>query len=634
MGRPPGFPSLLAASFLPAGPSIVAAAWAVRILGFVAILALGALASRMFGIATAILAILWAVPNEFINEHLSHVILLDMAQAAFLLLFILFTHRAFKSDSLLKYGVAAVSLGAAFWIKESALLFLPLPFFVLLLAPGNNSKKRLLGLLVYSCVAALLILPWFAVVFIESGSLYRTYSISGLQALLLSILIAAVLAVSLAPGLRWLLSRSRSESPMGMVNHLVSRRLPRYCALLLLVLLGVVLGGAPLPAEIWNHFGERVSLLELKPLGFMAWILIPLSWLITLRHALRSSLPDAILVAAFLCSVPLIIFVIDRNLDPRNYLLFFMLSHLVIARVIVNGFLGLWRSNWSRGNTALRYTTEITVGLGIGLLLAPPLIMLGSDLKFAGSGPDISAANDIDNSTVMASWIQENLPPGELVHILGSTAGATTRFELGNAYRSMWVQQELIQEADLSAGLSGSLPGFDSDLRPYKGLSGLVFVDFNPSTYVGVREAQKPEFIVLQIPDIVNGRYPNYLVWTQTGAERVLPDALLSFLEATNVATELVRWDNGDKVLKLVEPQYEDVLLVNVRVLEKFYDRQEDILILPSEMATNLSQWSVVIIGERNDGEGSEVGYCSLLEAVADIGGCWNGVSEYPVPLS
>ena len=38
LGRPPGFPALLAASFLPNGPSLVAAAWAVRIAGFVAAL--------------------------------------------------------------------------------------------------------------------------------------------------------------------------------------------------------------------------------------------------------------------------------------------------------------------------------------------------------------------------------------------------------------------------------------------------------------------------------------------------------------------------------------------------------------------------------------------------------------------
>jgi 4-amino-4-deoxy-L-arabinose transferase-like glycosyltransferase len=632
LGRPPGFVALLATAFVVGGPSVEAAMWVVRLAGLAAAVAIAGMSYRMFGAGVALLVVAWAVTNEFFAEYFARILLLDMTQVALSLAFVWLVFEAARHGSLRTYALTGVAFAAAFWVKESVLLILPLPVIAVLINPSWHTWRHARGLVAYGLTVGLLILPWFLFVFLKSGTLYRADSAARPD--LLPLLAAVLTAGGLAGFWMWRRRRAWVTRLATATAAPGTRALLGWGAALLLVGLTTIAAGIPGPEDISRHFTERVGEIDLRPLGYLGpftWAVMPLGWLFAFRGAVRCNPADVVLVAALLVSLSVIAFVADRNLAPRNYLLVLMLTHVVLGRVVVSLALWAWDTLRDRGEPRLAGFADVAVGILLGLSFWLPAQVAAGNLVFAGYTPVHGHQSQLEQATLVAQWTQENVPPGERIHVLASPGGAVLRFTLGETYQAPWVRMEWVQQEDLEAGLKERLPGKDTNGRPYSGLSGVVFINVNPSPFVGDRETERPELRVVQVPDLVTGDTPQRLVWIRAGAARVFPEVMLEFLLNTGLATELLDSQSGARVLQLAEPALPNVLLINEQALDELDGTEDGTVRLSPGLKEALHGWQVIVLAADNTILPPARPFCDdLRTAVAGIE-CWDGLLEYPV---
>lgn len=402
--RGPLFPALLAADFAVAGVSLDHALWVPRLFAAGNAVLLLALGWRLFGREAGLLAAAIAFLSSFLIL-MGTSLFLDGVQTFFLLLTLLCLHSALVGRRLRWAALAGVSLGLATLTKESALLWLPLPFLAVLLAPTVERPRALL--VAHAAGFAAVCGWWWPYVYAVTGDVYLLGDPS--QA---ALWMAAGLVCLALLALATLLA-ARGAEQRGLSR---GARLAAAAALLAgwgaLFLIGLERHATwPFPQDYLRNVPDYVTDV-LAP-----WVrplpLIALAWGYAAYRAGRGSRGDGLLLLGLLLFLPFALFVANRALHLRDLLPLAYLSYLVLGRAAVDF------ARWARDAVG-----ESIAPLAGGALAA--LVLLAGLTWFAAQElqrfADARAAFDPaevqqghwDNPLVRdtATWIEEQVPPG------------------------------------------------------------------------------------------------------------------------------------------------------------------------------------------------------------------------------
>ncbi|MGB2695521.1 MAG: glycosyltransferase family 39 protein [Dehalococcoidia bacterium] len=401
--RGPLFPALLAADFTIAGVSVDNALWVPRLfaLGSAALLLL--LGWRLFGRDAGLLAGGLALVSTFLTL-MGTSIFLDGVETFFLLLTLLCLHLGFERGQPRWAGLAGVSLGLAMLTKESALLWVPLPFVALLLA-GDTVPRQREQLLAYGAGFVATAGWWWPYVFAVTGEVYLLgeptraalwLGVAALAAALpgLAVVSAARRGDSLRPGARWLLAGG-----------------------VLIVWCAVFLTGLErhstwsFPHDYLHNVPNYVTTILddwLWPLPLVA-----LAWCYAGYRAARGSRQDQLVVAGLLLYLPFALFIANRGLHLRDILLLLYLSYLVLARATIDA------GRWLAGTLETRLSSGVAATLATVLVVAAFSWFTVEELtRFvdarAGFFTHSVRQDHWDNPLARetAVWIDEHVPPG------------------------------------------------------------------------------------------------------------------------------------------------------------------------------------------------------------------------------
>ena len=423
--RPPLFPALLAADFRLAGTSQGNAYWVSKLAAVGAAVVLYLVGRELFGFWTGVLAAALTVASSYLSS-LSTTLYLDTTETVFLLLSILLMVRALNRPTVRAFAWSGAALGAAFLVKETALLWLPLPFLGWLTWREHRSKDVGLGALAFAAAFGLVTAWWFVWVFLTTDKVFLLGQLGRGEVLLVGIagLAALCAVVALLAGMRtqWL-ERRLADAATGRWSGTVQAMLPilgllglvTWC---LLFLVGIQDGRAALTHEYWrtvpDYVGDRLAG-NVDP--FYALLA---SWVIVAWKAMRGSRGDGILLFAFLLFSPVFLSVANSNLQVRQLAPAVYLSYLALGRLL-GLLLDEIRSLAAEPSSAIRV---LAYGMVAGLAVIGGTFVFTQQRSFVDANAEIDSqrinTDNWDNPLVenTARWIDENVPAGS--HIMSS----------------------------------------------------------------------------------------------------------------------------------------------------------------------------------------------------------------------
>jgi 4-amino-4-deoxy-L-arabinose transferase-like glycosyltransferase len=397
--RPPLYPATLAPLMKISGNDLAVARTMPALYAAGALVALFLLACVLFDSLTGAVAVLFAAAAAY-PARLSTAFFVDtpaamwaLAAAAALAYGLREGHRTARWC-----GIAGLLLGLSFLTKETAVFWLPLPVLLALFDRPTWTRVRWSGLIAWCAGAAVCIVPWFIWTALQTGRLYKLplvarteLAVTGTAALLVITLI--VVAV-----------RRSHLSLSGRASGCAGLALLAASSAISLFVLELRPEPQPVdylrtvPSWLVHVFGSSV---EPAPL-------IALAWLYLLWRAVRGESGARLLALCAVLSLPLLIFVANRDWEPRQIMPVVYISYLVLAWALLDAGAKL-SARWS----------EIERQIVAGALVAGLAFTAGfvSQLN-AGQGADPGSAAILDWSAQperAASQMLDRLPSGAVV---------------------------------------------------------------------------------------------------------------------------------------------------------------------------------------------------------------------------
>lgn len=382
--RGPLFPWMMATSFWLLGVSVWSAFWVVRvfcILGPLAVYWLGGrFLGRWVGCSAALLILSSYSMNYWSYTHL------DAIWPVFILIFIGLVHSALETRKSAFFALSGLVLALGYWTKEASILFLPLPFGLVLLDKSLRNKRVALDLGILSACFLLAISPR-VLVLLFSGQDISTALVA---------------------------DKGSSMLKAGIViNPLV-------------LIKGYVIG----LAGYYRGIGDNSQSLRAH---FIVAPLFIISWLFCAVKALRNDRLGRSLILSFLLLSPYMAYIGQNNLRIGHLIIFLLLSYLVLAWFVVEASEGFLNLILKKPQTTSWWENLVPACL-IASLVA--LQVFGTREKDKGSlsilresftGRSLAGKDntlrmvDLYNETdrAVGEWIRSNIPKGSCLMISG-----------------------------------------------------------------------------------------------------------------------------------------------------------------------------------------------------------------------
>ena len=451
--RAPLYPALLAAIYEVAGFSLDNAYWLPRLATVVNAPLVLLLARALFGTLPGFVAGLLAAASPYLNG-LGSTLFLDGVETTFIVAAAARLLERLPQRQRLAVSDRRRAPRLAVLIKESALLLLPLPLVLPLLA-GRLRGWRV-GLVAWIAAFAVVAAPWWAWVF------WHTHEIFQLGRLASAITQFALAAAALAAvGLAWALSRQPGDAsprPNGVTRGLA----------LALVLVWGAIFIVGLERRSWEHPRDYLNDVPAYMLSVFApavqpWLIVALCWLCLVARVLRGDAAAALPLAAGALFLPFLLFFANRELALRDGLPLVYLSYVAV------GGGAAWLLAW--GERIARDQRESWLLLaGVSAVVVVTAVAVASGAGRLDRQTAASLASDWDNplATEVAAWLESNLPPG--------TPAMSTRLYFSHVYflngGRLPVHQlpTVLVDVDLAAARpldrAGSLFRWESHLLP------------------------------------------------------------------------------------------------------------------------------------------------------------------------
>jgi 4-amino-4-deoxy-L-arabinose transferase-like glycosyltransferase len=551
--RPPLFPALLAADFKLSGVSEGNAHWASKVFAVGAAFLLFLLGRELFGFWGGLAGAVIAQGSSYLSS-LSTTLYLDTTETAFLLVCLLLLTRALRRPRLWAFAVSGAALGGAFLVKETSILWLPLPFVAWLSWREHRSKEVAQGAVAFAVAFAVVAGWWWAWVFAATGEVFLVGQLgSGEVALVLVAAGAAVAGLAvLLIGVRthWL-ERSLTLAQASRYARTAEAMLPAVALLVmalwcLLFLAGIQGARAAVSADYWrsvpSYIGDRVAG-NVDPF----YVLLA-GWVLVAWKALRGSKEDGILLYTLLLFSPVILSASHSNLQVRQLAPAVYLSYLALGRG-----LGLLidevRPLTMEPSSAVRMSAY---GMAAGLAVMGGVFVIAQQRSFVHDNGRIDSqevgvdnwSNPLVHST--ARWIDENVPAGS--HIMSSHLFHSQLYFLTGArfpiYQLPTVQVRIEPQADQPLRPIGTFYRFeDNRLPPPRSDERWMHLELIPSWNA---------WVALSEVDLLNDlreRNIDYLVIT--GEDRVFSSLSYRDYFLNNPAFTLVH-DEGTGSIELL----------------------------------------------------------------------------------
>ena len=459
--RGPLFPALLAADFAIGGFSLENAYIVPKLFALGSAVLLLAIGWRFFGRETGLLAAALALASSLLNVTGSS-LFLDGTQTFFLLLALLLMHPALLEGKPLLAGLAGAALGLAMLTKESALLWLPMPFLaVLLLGPAVRQPGKLLA--AYGAGFLVIAGWWWPYVFAVTGDVYL---LGGSWTAELWLAASAFAVASFAAAAS--IGLSQRDAP---VRPGPGGRWAITGGLLLIWGMLFIAGmertsGWDFPPHYFTNVPEYTSgvlATWVQPLPFIA-----MAWGYVAYRAYKGSLGDRLLLLGLLLFLPFALFVANRSLPIRDMLPLVYLSYMALGRSAVD--FARWLAQGVRQSFAPAIGGAIAVAV---LATAFGWFALEETQRFASDQDSFDAStvqqSNWDNPLALetAAWIEEHIPAG--TPLMSGRLYSTHLYAMTGAAYPLWQLPTLRVDIDESAlGLSraGTLSRWEDHLLP------------------------------------------------------------------------------------------------------------------------------------------------------------------------
>jgi len=364
----PVFPTMIAATFHLFGVSVTSAMVLVRLAWALNVILVLLIGRALFGPGRALLAA-FLVLTSYVVNYWSSKMLLDSAVPCFLLISTYVGYLAIKRVSWVMGALFGVFLGVSFLSKQTALLFLPLPFLLWGIQTDFRDRRRFVIGLVSVFAFGLSLLPW---------GLYLVNSDYGYLSLLGSIYHKSV-------------SFGGEEYTLGL--HIIK-----------IILLN----------------GPQAFFMVLKRIAFEGYspliVLSIVGWIYLLVRYVRKRLSeDLYLLLCVLCFLPVVISTGKMGWRLGQLVYFYDISYLALAVLSVDGLHMFKTAVWHKRRMIL---CVLVIGAMVGLQVVPTMIHYKRHGKFYPAMTNATfQVGGRHSSDVMAAseWILENLPPGETI---------------------------------------------------------------------------------------------------------------------------------------------------------------------------------------------------------------------------
>lgn len=380
--RPPLYPAVLAPVMAATGNDVDASRIVPIVSALGALAALFWLASLLFGRDTAALAVTIAAVAET-HARLATGFFTDVPAAMWLLACAAALLTAHRRDDMRWFAAAGTMLALAFWTKETAVAWLPLPLVLALVDPPARPKR---GIVAFGATFAAIVTPWFAWVWWHSG---ETFKADG------GLLLAAVGGVGALA-----IVAARARWPRGRVALAFAIALVAAWGALMLA----ALESRPEPHNIayWRSVPEWAA--QILAPSVQPWLLIAPAWAWLAVRVARGdrALAMPLLLAGF--GAPIIVYVANAGWEPRQVLWFVYLSYAVLAWAIIEAASAL-AARW-RWSDTVRWSFAGGIAVACAVFAAWGGGWRAGD---AATGPaaDWRSADE----RIIAGWVRE-LPPG------------------------------------------------------------------------------------------------------------------------------------------------------------------------------------------------------------------------------
>jgi 4-amino-4-deoxy-L-arabinose transferase-like glycosyltransferase len=396
--RSPLYATMLAGVFEAAGTSLDNAYALPRLTVFINVLLVAALTRILFGNGAALAAGVTAAAAPFVRGIGSTLYLDSTLSMFFLASMLLLALGQSKQDSRLHLA-AGVMLGAAFLVKETAILFVPLPLAVGLLCGFDPGWKRaytgwLAGFVVTTAW-------WWVWVYAHTGALFLLGPADGRLGVLflggcLAGATAYVATMKLAPAslkpsrYTWALFSALMVVWNGAFFYALDRAAYEYDS---------------------DYFGHTLTYIQDVVSGNVApFPLIVLAWLWVTAGASKRSRAETIVLMPVLLSLSWTLLVADRLVALRDLLPLIYLSYVALGAGI-SAFL-----RWTLSSPAARpsITTGHIATLAAAVALGLWAVWNGGAVRHETS---VAVQDDWENPIVhmTADWIQANIEPGATI---------------------------------------------------------------------------------------------------------------------------------------------------------------------------------------------------------------------------
>ena len=396
--RPPLYPALLSLPLRLTGGDPASAYWVPKLIALALIGATFLLGRQLFGTMAGALAALLVSASGFLR-WLGTTLFLDGAETLFLLLFMASLWRSFQDGSIRWFALSGVLFGLAFWTKEAAILWLPLPLAFALLSSEHRNRRVAAGLAAYGATAAALLAVWWAWVYAATDRIYFW----GPPDARLAIWIGIAVAIAALLGLAWFAVGKRAALRLPLLANGIGLALVLGWAVLFFLFLE--LGSWPLPKEHWRTVPQY--LWQIAAANSQPWPLLALGvlWLLSRADIDRAA---RFLVLGLVLFLPFALFVANRDFAYRDVLPMLYLAYIGGAGLAV----ALLRWAAERAGV-LMVAGAVVVGLVVfGLVQTDELL----NERVPYDRAAVTQTN-WDNPMVYAaaSWLHENVPPGERI---------------------------------------------------------------------------------------------------------------------------------------------------------------------------------------------------------------------------
>ncbi len=386
------------------GVSLEAAVWASK----VALILLGlvtlALGWRLYGWvpATVGAGLLLASP---LPGNLTLGLRVDLLQAVLLLGFLAAYQRGASRPGWAWFVVAGVCLGLGQRVRESALIWLPLPLLLTTLVPGWRTRRGYLGAALTLAVVVALVAPKL----IHDGLLARPSAMDGLAGIMQMRLLVALIGIPLvalggAALLRFAPPGSRRAQAVTLLTLAVLALFLAASTFQVLSLVGRPDVPSPATAleQLSRYWDEHLSwTLPFWPLALCAWLLVG-------ARAWRGSSADLVLLIAAVSYLPLLVATAMLHWEARYVLVLHALSAIAVGSAIEWGC----RQVLARGpldRPRLRSAMPLMrsgAPLALGLILALLLVVNPPEQSTSG---ELRRFNELGDGA--ASWLRANAEP-------------------------------------------------------------------------------------------------------------------------------------------------------------------------------------------------------------------------------